>query len=58
MILFGYEDGDFIYALSDSMATDSDGNLMMRLSDHMAMDIDSGDLHMTSPWPSDDEDDW
>lgn len=41
-MLFDYEDGDFIHTLSDSMATD----------------IDSGDLHMTSPWPSDDEDDW
>lgn len=58
MLLFDYEDGDFIHPLSGSMAMDSDGNLMMRLSDNMAMDMDSGNLHMTSPWPSDEEDDW
>lgn len=58
MPFFDYEDGDFIYPLSDSMAIDSNGNLMMRLSDNMAMDMDSGNLHMTSPWSSDEEDDW
>lgn len=58
MLIFDYENGDFIHTLSDSIAMDSDGNFMMKLSDNMAMDMDSGDLHMTSPWPSDDKDDW
>lgn len=57
MPFFDYEDGDFIYAISDSMAMDSDGDLMMRLSDNMAMNMESGDVHMVSSWISYDEDD-
>ncbi len=56
--LFDYEDGDFCFQISDNMAVDSDGDVMMRISDNMAMDVDSGDLHMTSGWDSDDDDDW
>lgn len=56
MLIFDYEDGDFIHSFSDSMAIDFDGNPMMRLSDNMAMDMDSGDIHMVSSWPIDDED--
>jgi len=55
MILFDYKDGDFIHILPNGMAMDSDGNLMMKLFDNMAMDMDSGDIHMVSSWPSDDE---
>lgn len=58
MLIFDYESGEFIHTLSDSMAIDSDGNFMMKVSNSMAMDMDSGDLHMTSPWLSDDGDDW
>lgn len=58
MLIFDYEDRDFLYTRSDSMAMDSGGDLMMRLSDNMAMDMGSGNLHITSPWLSDDEDDW
>ena len=36
---------------------DSDGNMMMRMGDNMAMDMDSGDIHLVSSWPDDDEDD-
>lgn len=53
---FDYEDSDFLHTLSDGMAMDSEGDLMMRLSDNMAMDMDSGDIHIVSSWPSDDED--
>lgn len=56
MLIFDYENGDFIHAVSDSIAMDLDGNLMMKLSDSMAMDMDSGEIHMVSSWPSDDED--
>ena len=55
MMLFDYEDGDFIHILPDGMAMDSDGNLMMKLCDNMAMDMDSLDIHMVSSWPPDDE---
>lgn len=52
---FDYDDGDFAMSISDSMAMDSDGSLMMRMGDHMAMDMDTGDIHMISSWPDDDE---
>ena len=52
---FDYDDGDFAMRISDSMAMDFDGNLMMRMGDHMAMDMDTGDIHMISSWPDDDE---
>ena len=44
---FDYNDGDFAMSISDSMAMDSDGDLMMRM--------DTGDIHMISSWPDDDE---
>ncbi len=53
---FDYDDGDFVHPISDNMAIDSGGDLMMRMGDHMAMDIDTGDIHMISSWPDDDED--
>lgn len=53
--IFDYDDGDFAMSISDSMAMDSDGDLMMRMGDHMAMDMDTGDIHMISTWPDDDE---
>ena len=37
------------------LAMVSDGDLMMRMGDHMAMDMDTGDIHMISSWPDDDE---
>ena len=52
---FDYDDGDFAMRISDSMAMDFDGNLMMRMGDHMAMDMDTGDIHMISSWPDDDD---
>lgn len=54
MLIFDYEDGDFIHTLLGSMAMDSDGDLMMRLSDNMAMDMNSGDIHVVASWPSGD----
>ena len=47
--------GDFAMSISDSMAMDFDGDFMMRMGDHMAMDMDTGDIHMISSWPDDDE---
>ena len=54
---FDFEDGDFAFTVSDNMAMDSDGNMMMRMGDNMARDMDSGDIHLVSSWPDDDEDD-
>lgn len=55
---FDFDDGDFCLSLSEQMGMDSDGHLMMRMSDSMAMDLDSGDIHITSSWPSDAEEDF
>lgn len=52
---FDYDDGDFAMSISDNMAMGFDGDLMMRMGDHMAMDMDTGDIHMISSWPDDDE---
>ena len=52
---FDYDDCDSAMSISDNMAMDSDGDLMMRMGDHMAMDMDTGDIHMISSWPDDDE---
>ena len=54
---FDYKDGDFAMSISDNMAIDSNGDLMMRMGDNMAMDMDTGDIHLVSSWPDDDDDD-
>jgi len=54
---FDYDDGNFAYTISDNMAIDSDGDLLMRMGDNMAMDMDSGELHIISGWPDDEDDD-
>lgn len=52
---FDYEEGAFAHAISDRMAINSDGDLLMRMGDNMVMDMDSGDLHIISGWPDDEE---
>jgi len=54
---FDFEDRDFAFSISDNMAIDSDGDLMMRMGNNMAMDMDTGDIHMISSWPNDDDED-
>lgn len=56
-MIFDFDNGGFIHPLSDRMGMDFDGNMMLRIGDNMAMDLDSGDIHMTSSWPEDEEDD-
>ena len=53
---FDYQDGDFANTISNNMAIDSDGDLLMKIGDDMAMDMDSGEIHITSGWPNDDDD--
>ena len=52
---FDFDADDFSVTLSDTMGMRTDGNLMMRMSNNMAMDMDSGDIHMISSWPVDDD---
>ena len=54
---FDYDDGNFAHTISDNMTIDSGGDLLMRMGDNMAMDMDTGDIHMISSWPNDDDED-
>ena len=54
---FDFEDGSFAHSVSDNMAIDSDGDLLMRRGDNKAMDMDSGELHIISGWPDEENDD-
>ena len=58
--IFDFSDGDLAFPVSNNMAMDFNGNVMMRMGDNMAIDMSSGELHLTSPWESDDDDkdDW
>lgn len=53
--VFDFEDGSYAMPLSDNMAVDSEGSLSVRMGDRMAMEMDSGDLHMVSGWPDEDD---
>lgn len=52
---FDYDDGDFLFAVSDNMVMDSEGDLMMRMSDNTVLDFNSGDLHFISLWEDEDD---
>lgn len=54
--IFDYEDGNFIHQTSDNMGIDSNGDLHMRMGDNMSMNMDTGELHLTSSWNNDDDD--
>ena len=56
-IFFDFNDDDFGLTLSGHMGVDFEGNMVMRMSDHMIMDMESGDVHIISLWPMDDNDD-
>lgn len=56
--IFDYEDGDFIVQTSDNTAMDMDGHLLTRMSDNMVMDFETGELHITSAWKNEDDDEW
>lgn len=52
---FDYDDGDFLFAVSDNMAMDSAGDLMVRMSDNTVLDLNSGDIHFISSWEDEDD---
>lgn len=55
--IFDFDDGDIVYPISDDMAIDFDGNILMRMGDCLALDMDTGELHITSSWPDEENDD-
>jgi len=54
--IFDFDDGDMIFGTGGDMGIDSDGHMMTRVSDNMSMDLETGDLHFTSCWDDEDED--
>lgn len=54
---FDFSNGDLIFPFSDYLAMGLGGDLFLRTSDHTAIDMDSGDLHITSGWEKDDNED-
>ena len=55
--IFDYDDSDFIFPTSNNMGIDSNGNFHMRMGDNMSMDMETGELHFTSGWTNDDDND-
>ena len=49
--------GNYAYTVSDNMAINSEGDLLMRMDDDFVINVDSGEMHMTSGWSIDDDDD-
>lgn len=50
-----FDSGNFLMRLSDKLAIDSAGELWMRFGERMVMGLDRGDIHLTAPWPDEDE---
>lgn len=48
--ILNYENGEFIYPISDTMGLDPNGNLHMRMSDSMSMDMNTGEVHIVDSW--------
>ena len=54
--VFDLDSWDPLFKVSDDMAVDMDGNWSVRIGDGLAMDMDTGDIHFTTSWSSDDSD--
>lgn len=55
--IFNFNKGDLIFRTSDDKGMDSNGDLYTRTGDNMAMNLNTGELHITSSWSSDDDED-
>ncbi len=55
--IFDYDNGEYIYHTSSNMGYDSNGDLHMRMGDNMSMNMETGELHITSSWKNDEDDD-
>lgn len=54
-IIFDYDNGDYMYTVSNNMAINSDGDIIMRMSDNMAIDTETGDIHFIGGWFNEDD---
>ena len=55
--IFDIDNWEPMFKISKDMAVDSKGNFSMRVGDNMVMDMDSGEMHFTTSWDSDDDSD-
>ena len=56
-LFWDFGKGKAAHPVSDNMAIDSDGDLLMRMSDNLSMNLESGEVHYTSSWDQDDDED-
>lgn len=42
------------FPVDENVAVDLNGHFKMRVGENMAMDMDTGEMHFTTPWPSED----
>ncbi len=53
--IFDLDTWEPMLKVSKDLRVDTKGNFSMRMGENMAMDLDTGKMHFTTPWPSDDE---
>ena len=54
-VFMDFEKLDLLQPVGDTMAFNLEGDFFMKLSDTMAVDMNTGELHVISRWPKDDE---
>ena len=56
--IFNYDNSNYIWPTSDNMGIDSNGDLHKRMSDNMSLDMNTGEMHFTSGWLDDGDDEF
>ncbi len=54
--IFDLDSWEPMFRVSDGLAIDAKGRFSMRMGENMAMDMETGELHFTTPWTSEDGD--
>lgn len=52
--IYDYDGMGPMFRISEDMAVDSDGHNYRRMGNRMAVNMDTGEMHYTSSWDSDD----
>ena len=55
MSIFDFTKSEVLFDSDDDMAMDTEGHIYVRVSDDCAMDLESGELHFTSDWDNDED---
>ncbi len=54
-MVYDYDDGDVIFTTSDDMGIDSNGDVHVKMGDNLSMNMNTGEMHITSGWPDDED---